>query len=147
MSPGDSSLILRRRYAALNRSVLREFVAVLTTKIAKGRPFDTLITGDDELQSLNRRFRQKNKPTDVLSFPSAVPELLGELAISYDRAREQARAMGHSIQQEVCVLILHGALHLAGMDHETDKGQMARAEARWRRQLGLPTGLIARTAP
>ena len=147
MPPGDSSLIFRRRYAALNRSALRDFVAILTSRIAKGRPFDTLITGDDELQSLNRRFRKKDKPTDVLSFSAGVPELLGELAVSYDRARDQARAMGHSIQQEVCVLILHGALHLAGMDHETDHGEMARAEARWRRKLDLPAGLIARTAP
>ena len=146
MSPGDSSLILRRRYAALNRSALRQFAVALSAQIGRGRPFDTLIAGDDELQSLNHRFRNQNKPTDVLSFPSGDHSMLGELAISYDRAKEQARAFGHSIETEVEVLMLHGALHLAGMDHETDDGAMGRAEARWRRKLGLPVGLIARSS-
>lgn len=146
MPPGDSSLILRRRYAALNRLSLRQFAAILSSEIGRGRPFDTLIAGDDELKSLNRRFRNKNKPTDVLSFPSGDAAMLGELAISYDRAKDQARTFGHSIETEVRVLMLHGALHLAGMDHEIDDGAMGRAEARWRRKLGLPVGLIARSS-
>ncbi len=64
--------------------------------------------------------------------------------ISADRAREQAREFGHSIHNEICILMLHGVLHLAGMDHERDGGAMARAEARWRKMFGLPTGLIER---
>jgi probable rRNA maturation factor len=60
------------------------------------------------------------------------------------RARAQAREFGHSTEEEVRILMLHGVLHLAGMDHENDHGRMARAERRWRQALGLPAGLIER---
>jgi probable rRNA maturation factor len=66
------------------------------------------------------------------------------VAISLPRARAQARAFGHSITQEIRVLMLHGVLHLLGMDHATDRGRMARAEKRWRTRLALPNGLIER---
>jgi probable rRNA maturation factor len=69
---------------------------------------------------------------------------LGDIAISYQRARAQARDFGHSTDQEIRVLLLHGVLHLMGMDHESDGGRMARAEKRWRAALGLPAGLIER---
>jgi probable rRNA maturation factor len=70
---------------------------------------------------------------------------LGELAISFDRASEQAVLQGHGIEEELRILILHGILHLRGMNHETDRGEMARAERAWRKRLGLPAGLIERT--
>ena len=112
----------------------------------RGREFHCMITGDKESQELNRRFRRRNYPTDVLSFP--LPEGAGgELAISLARARAQAREFGHIAEDEICILMLHGALHLAGMDHEKDSGDMARAEARWRKKLQLPVGLIARMGP
>jgi probable rRNA maturation factor len=69
---------------------------------------------------------------------------LGDIAISLGRARAQAREFGHTIEQEVQILMLHGVLHLMGHDHETDSGAMARAEKRWRAKLGLPNGLIER---
>jgi probable rRNA maturation factor len=72
---------------------------------------------------------------------------MGDLAISLARARAQARHFGHSIQDEVRVLMLHGVLHLLGMDHESDGGRMARAERRWRSRLGLPPSLTERVAP
>jgi probable rRNA maturation factor len=59
--------------------------------------------------------------------------------------RRQAESFGHSLETEVRVLILHGALHLAGFDHEKDSGEMARREERLRRELGLPPGLIGRS--
>jgi rRNA maturation RNase YbeY len=68
----------------------------------------------------------------------------GEMAISLDRAAAQAAAHGHSVEQELRILMLHGLLHLAGMDHEVDAGEMARAEARWRKRLKLPPGLVER---
>jgi probable rRNA maturation factor len=71
---------------------------------------------------------------------------LGEIAISIDRAATQAKECGHSIADELRILMLHGALHLAGFDHETDSGEMGRAEARWRTRLGLPSGLIERAS-
>lgn len=101
-----------------------------------------LITTDGELQRLNCEFRAKDYATDVLSFPS--PDHGGEIAISWDRAQAQAAEMGHSVDDELRILMLHGALHLIGMDHETDRGEMGRAEARWRKKLGLPVGLIER---
>jgi probable rRNA maturation factor len=81
----------------------------------------------------------------VLSFPSgAAGRFLGEVAISFEHAREQAAERRHSLEDEIRILMLHGVLHLMGMDHEADDGRMARAERRWRRALELPEGLIER---
>lgn len=106
-----------------------------------------MIAGDRELRDLNRRFRGKDEPTDVLSFPSADPSSLGDIAISYDRAKEQSRRFGLTVEAETRILMLHGVLHLTGMDHERDRGEMARAESRWRKKLELPSGLIERVRP
>ncbi len=152
-SPEGSSVAFRRVPASLRRAPLERFARTLQNEVAKGRPFDALITGDTELRRLNRDFRGKDYPTDVLSFPtteaSACPHplagaFLGDIAISLGRARAQAREFGHTIEQEVQILMLHGVLHLCGQDHETDSGAMARAEKRWRAKLGLPNGLIER---
>ncbi len=143
MSDPDSNLVLfRRAPAGLRRLGAESFARRLREDVAGGRPFVCLITDDRELRRLNRAFRGQDHATDVLSFPEA--DGLGELAISWQRAGEQARACGHSVRQELRILMLHGLLHLLGMDHETDRGRMARAEARWRRKLGLPDGLIER---
>jgi rRNA maturation RNase YbeY len=72
------------------------------------------------------------------------PGPLGDLAISLQRARAQARQFGHATETEIRVLMLHGLLHLLGLDHESDNGRMAKAERRWRTKLGLPGGLIER---
>ena len=112
------------------------------------RTITCLIANDAEVRRLNRKFRGKNQATDVLSFPPAnVNGFAGDIAISIDRARMQAAERGHSLADELRILMLHGALHLAGMDHECDSGEMARAEIRWRKRLGLPDGLIERSAP
>lgn len=123
---------------------LVKFARTLQAEVARGHAFDCLITNDAELQRLNRTFRAKDYATDVLSFPATDDARLGDIAISYQRARAQARDFGHSTEQEIRVLMLHGVLHLIGMDHETDGGRMARAEKRWRAALGLPAGLIER---
>ncbi|UWZ86515.1 rRNA maturation RNase YbeY [Occallatibacter riparius] len=111
-----------------------------------------LLTTDPAIRKLNRDFRHKNKATDVLSFPAdPLPGLrptdqpAGDLAVSIDTARTQAAGQGHPLSTEIKVLILHGLLHLAGYDHETDTGQMARRERTLRAQLNLPLGLIERT--
>jgi probable rRNA maturation factor len=104
-----------------------------------------LITTDRELRELNLKFRKQDHATDVLSFPAQAGESsLGELAISFDRAAAQASEFGHTVRDELRILMLHGVLHLAGMDHETDSGEMERAEIRWRKRFGLPLGLIER---
>lgn len=106
-----------------------------------------LLTTDAAIRRLNRTFRGKNKATDVLSFPAAEQsrgEVAGDLAISVDTALKQARDHGHSLATEIKVLMLHGLLHLAGYDHESDEGRMARREQALRKKLALPLGLIER---
>ena len=146
-SPDGSTVTFRRVPASFPRRAVERFALRLQKDVARGRAFDCLITGDTELRRLNRDFRGKDYVTDVLSFPAAPPSLtLGDLAISLGRARAQAREFGHKIEEEVQILMLHGLLHLLGMDHEEDSGQMARAEKRWRTKLGLPNGLIERVS-
>lgn len=104
------------------------------------------VTTDAELQDLNRRFRRKDKPTDVLSFPCGIPEFAGgDIAISGDIAARNAAELGHSRETELKILILHGLLHLAGYDHETDQGEMEARELALRQKFNLPLGLIERT--
>lgn len=148
MSPDDIPLVFHSSFRTsrrLPREELRRFLDELTRRIASGRAITCLIANDAELRRLNRFFRGKNQATDVLSFPPANPkDVAGDIAISIDRARIQAAERGHSLTDELRILMLHGALHLAGMDHESDSGEMARAESRWRKRLGLPDGLIER---
>ncbi len=147
MSSADGSSVRFRRIPAdVRPRAIAIFARKLEREVAQGRRFDCLVTGDAELRKLNREFRGKDYATDVLSFgaqPAALPHI-GDLAISSMRARAQAREFGHSTEDELRILMLHGVLHLLGMDHETDGGRMARAERRWRRELGLPSGLIER---
>jgi probable rRNA maturation factor len=150
MSSEGSSLVYRAipkslRLAAGDRTKLKIFANELSNRAGGGRPFCCLLTDDETLRELNRKYRKKDYPTDVLSFPSiALSSELGELAISIERAAEQAQQYGHALLDEIRILMLHGVLHLAGMDHETDRGEMARAERKLRLDLGLPAGLIAR---
>jgi probable rRNA maturation factor len=108
-----------------------------------------LLTGDEAIRTLNRKYRRKDKATDVLSFPAAesAEGIAGDLVISLETALRQAEECGHTLEMEICILLLHGLLHLAGYDHEADDGAMERKERRLRRELGLPAGLIERTHP
>lgn len=141
----DDSLLFRRTPKSLPRRDLRAFAAELRETVAGGRRFCCLLTSDRELRRLNREFLGQDYPTDVLSFPApASSDFLGEIAISVQRAAEQAQEHGHTTAQEIRILMLHGVLHLLGMDHQTDRGRMRRAEMIWRKKLGLPAGLIER---
>jgi len=117
------------------------------------------VVSDARVSALNRSYRGKNSPTDVLSFTSGLQApgselqtprqsrldaFLGDIVIARGVARRQAREAGHDERTEWRVLALHGLLHLLGYDHETDHGTMARIEARLRRKGGLPAGLIER---
>ena len=128
------------------RRPLLQFARAVQQDVAKGRAFTCLISSDEALRELNRKFRKKNEATDVLSFPSADlgGAAAGEIAISFHRAQDQSAAFGHSTPDEIRILLLHGVLHLLGLDHERDRGEMARAERRWRKHYGLPVGLIER---
>jgi probable rRNA maturation factor len=103
------------------------------------------LTTNRELQDLNRRFRRKDSATDVLSFPSHLPEVAGDIAISAEIAEQNAARLGHSRETELRILVLHGLLHLAGYDHESDSGEMEAKELALRRRFKLPSGLIERT--
>jgi len=103
-----------------------------------------LLTDNSEIQQLNRDFRGKNKPTDVLSFPSDADGMAGDIAISLDIAEQNGESLGHGTLTELQVLVLHGMLHLAGHDHESDYGEMAALEQNLREKLGLEHGLIER---
>jgi len=100
---------------------------------------------DPRIHALNRRFRHKDRPTDVLSFPAEEPGQLGDVVIALGVARRQAAAAGHTIGSELRILALHGLLHLLGYDHEQDDGRMERLERRLRRKGGLREGLIERS--
>lgn len=141
----DPLLLFRRAPKGLDRARLRAFAETLRDRVAGGHPFCAMLTSDSALQDLNRDFLDKDEPTDVLSFPARDPsQALGDIAISWQRARAQAASFGHAIEVEIEILLLHGLLHLLGHDHESDRGQMRRLESRWRKTLGLPTGLIER---
>lgn len=140
-------MILRKPVAGLSDTALAKFVARASRASQLKGTVNVLVTGSSELRSLNRRFRGKDQPTDVLSFPPGpcfVNGLAGDIAISADIAKQNARRLGHSAAQEVKILALHGVLHLVGYDHETDPGTMAGKETELRRLLGLPLGLIER---
>jgi probable rRNA maturation factor len=135
------------RALGLSKSGLERFVRVAQDSVGLRGEVEVLLADDRTLRRLNREWRGKDKATDVLSFP-AVEELAGvhagDLAVSLETAQRQAVEQGHALRDEVRVLLLHGLLHLTGMDHEADDGEMAAREAELRRELRLKTGLIAR---
>ncbi|MGC8837545.1 MAG: rRNA maturation RNase YbeY [Anaerolineae bacterium] len=91
-----------------------------------------VLTDDAEIQALNRRYRGVDEPTDVLAFAESEPTgpfvtspegecYLGEVFVSLPRAEEQAQEEGHSVEEELALLVVHGTLHLLGYDHETEE--------------------------
>ena len=145
----DDPLVLYRGSGSrISRRGLLAFARSLRDEVAGGRSFQCLLTNDLELCRLNAQFLVKDSPTDVLSFPASeappAAGCLGEIAISAERAAEQAAAFGHTPEEEVRLLMLHGVLHLLGFDHEKDRGAMAREESRWRSRFGLPQALTER---
>jgi probable rRNA maturation factor len=132
-------------------------LATWLASIAPARARGTMtvaIVSDARVRALNRKFRKKDKPTDVLSFPdtglprrsgeAAEAGYLGDVVIASGVAARQAREAGHPLATELRVLALHGLLHLLGYDHEHDDGRMARLERRLRKRGGLGEGLIER---
>jgi probable rRNA maturation factor len=104
------------------------------------------IATDARVRALNRAYRRKDTPTDVLSFPAGTRGVLGDIVIARGVAARQAREQGHSLETELRILALHGLLHLIGYDHDAadDRGRMRRMEERLRRKGGLAKGLIER---
>jgi probable rRNA maturation factor len=122
----------RRVDAARIRRVLRGAARALRVE----GEVALLLAGDRTVRRLNARYRGKDKPTDVLSFPGPGGEAgLGDIVISVETAQRQARTAGHGLGRELDVLALHGFLHVLGYDHETDDGTMDRLERRLRSRL------------
>ena len=122
----------RKTSPARLRRVLRGAAAILRVR----GEVAVVLAGDGLLRRLNRAYRGKDRPTDVLSFPGDGGESgLGDVVISVATADRNARGLGRTLLQELDVLALHGFLHLLGYDHETDDGTMDRLEARLRKRL------------
>jgi probable rRNA maturation factor len=142
-------IVIRKPVTGLSAAALCRFVARAQRSVGVRGSVDVLLAGNSDLRALNRRFRGKNQPTDVLSFPAGESPrngFAGDIAISVDIAKQNAKRLGHATAEEIKILCLHGLLHLAGFDHESDQGQMARKERRLRRSLGLVSGLTERSA-
>jgi probable rRNA maturation factor len=136
--------------ASLSTRGLRTWLAKAAPANARGEVTVALVS-DARMRTLNRAYRNKDYATDVLSFPAheerskaEADAYLGDIVIAVGVAQRQADEVGHPVSTELKVLALHGLLHLLGYDHETDKGDMARLEARLRKKAGLKEGLISR---
>ena len=155
-------ILNRQRAVRVAQRPLELFLARVRRELGLAEADLTIcFVSDAEIARMNQAFRKKKGPTDVLSFPtierrrpailrkprslriqhkspdSRVPSFLGDIAIAPSVARRNAKKLGRTLPSELQILILHGALHLLGYDHETDRGQMDRIEARLRRKLGL----------
>ena len=127
---------------------LEEIATTLSTK-----EVELIITNDETMQALNKEHRGKESSTDVLSFPMDTPFTeqsifgmpLGSIVISEGFVRAKAKELGHTIQDELSLLFIHGILHLLGFDHETDDGEMRKREEALIKQFNLPKSLIVRT--
>lgn len=142
-------VVLKKRVPGLNEASLDRFLGRARRAVGLRGKVSLLVTTNRVLRVLNQRFRGKDQPTDVLSFPAErllAADFAGDVAISAEIAAQNSRRLGHSPAEEVKILALHGVLHLAGYDHETDRGEMARLEEKLRRELHLPVALIERTA-
>jgi probable rRNA maturation factor len=154
LGDGFPAIENHQRVVAVNVSALRRFLQQVKTEIGLRKDCVAIrLIGDPEMARLNETYRKKKGPTDVLSFPAAESSakpgtlrqqvrgagdgFLGDIAISPEVARRNAKSLGRPLPEELKVLILHGVLHLLGYDHETDRGEMERLERRLRRKLGI----------
>jgi len=147
-NPATTYVLLKKRIPGATAALFERFVRRACGAVNLKGTVNVLITDNSEMRSLNRRFRAKDAATDVLSFP-AVPGLPGswrEICDLWRHSRGKRKQLGHTVEDEIKILILHGALHLAGYDHEADNGKMARKEAQLRVGLKLPLALIERAA-
>jgi probable rRNA maturation factor len=160
VNPGVLLVIVHKPVEGVSGAMLARFLNRGRRTLRLDGEVTLLLASSAQLRRLNRQFRGKDYATDVLSFPSEIPPrqrqgrrsletragYTGDIAISADIARQNGKRLGHGVAIEIKTLILHGLLHLAGYDHETDDGRMARKELLLRRALGLPKGLIERTS-
>jgi probable rRNA maturation factor len=128
---------------SVNTSLLASIAASLTS-----RDIEVILTDNAAIRELNAAHRGKDKATDVLSFPleGDMPHMpLGSIVISVEYAQDKAEAFGHTLDDEIALLFIHGLLHLLGYDHETDNGEMRKKERDIIEAFELPQSLIVRT--
>jgi len=109
-----------------NLDLKKKVDAIMASLNCLDKEISILLMGDDDIRQLNKEFRDYDKPTDVLSFPQNSDEdppipgeiILGDIAISLDIAKTQAKEHGLKLKEEVILLLIHGILHLLGYDHE-----------------------------
>ena len=129
-------------------ALLEKIASSLTTK-----EVELIIVDDETMKALNAEYRGKETSTDVLSFPMDAPFTeqsifgipLGSIIISEAYVKVKAKELGHTVQDELSLLFIHGMLHLLGFDHETDNGEMRKREEAIIKQFDLPKSLIVRT--
>jgi len=132
----EITLLDRQRRRRVAPAPIRALLQRTASELRVAGAIAVVLTGDRALRAWNRRYRGKDQPTDVLSFPGPGGEAgLGDILISLDSATRNARSARHSLARELRVLALHGFLHVLGYDHETDDGTMERLERRLRRKL------------
>nr|WP_321265617.1 rRNA maturation RNase YbeY [uncultured Sulfurimonas sp.] len=121
---------------------LKKIATSLTDK-----EIELIITSKDEIKNINKEHRNIDAPTDVLSFPYVDMPMspLGSIVISSSHVEELSQKLGHSQNDELALLFIHGLLHLLGFDHEIDNGEMREEEAKLIKEFNLPKSLIIRT--
>jgi probable rRNA maturation factor len=138
MDPPRLGIVLlnRQRRRRIGATRLRRVLEAAAQALEVSGEVALVLTGDRALRTLSARYRGKDRPTDVLSFPGpGGAEGLGDIVISVETAARNARGLRRTLLQELEVLALHGFLHCLGYDHETDDGTMDRLEGRLRRRL------------
>ncbi|MSO19807.1 MAG: rRNA maturation RNase YbeY [Acidobacteria bacterium] len=162
MKAMEVALLNQQRSIQIDCARLRSYLHRLGAELSPA-PFTVALVSDVAIRRLNLAFRHKDSTTDVLSFHSGDAERkklrighgerapnieetvgLGDIVIAAPTASRAAGQFGWTLTQELQALALHGLLHLMGYDHETDHGEMARAERRWGRRFGLPQTLLSR---
>jgi probable rRNA maturation factor len=147
-------LIRRQRTVPADWEEIRRFLNRVPSRLAPS-PYSVCVLSDRGIRRYNKRFRRRDEATDVLSFPAgragrrkkARNEYLGDILISAETARVNARRYGIRLEDEIKTLVLHALLHLLGHDHERDNGEMARREKQWAARLGLQRPVIGRVRP
>lgn len=131
-----------RTSLACNQDFLESIASFLSQK-----EIELIITSAQEMQEINKQTRNIDKSTDVLSFPYEEMPMtpLGSIVISAEHVEQKAQEFGHSNDDELALLFIHGMLHLLGYDHEVDQGEMRQEEQKLIKKFNLPDSLIVRT--
>lgn len=150
------AVVSRQRRRRVDQGRLKRVLAAAAEILGVTGEVALVLAGDRAVRTLNRDYRGKDRPTDVLSFPGpcgehalleaqrSVPRCpecrggeatLGDIVISLDTAARNAASLARTLPQELDVLALHGFLHVLGLDHESDDGTMGRVEAQLRERL------------